>query len=94
MAVNHEHTEHLVKMLGKDSEDPKAFSLDEKWSAVTRIFRYSKDSNETKWEYYKQLCVLDESDESAKRKVMFEAILVSDEDRQALYNTFLDKDNK
>ena len=46
-------------MLERKDDDPKAFSLDEKWSAVTHIFQYSDISEDEKWEYYHKLHELD-----------------------------------
>ena len=69
-------------------------ALAEKWGATTVIFKYADISNEEKWKFYKKLAEEDKSDEAIKRKGLYKAILVEDKDREALFNSFFDPNNK
>ena len=51
-------------------------------------------SNEEKWALYEKVAEQDKSDEAVKNKLKCEAILVTDEDRNALFESFSDKENK
>ncbi len=68
--------------------------MSEKWSVVGQVFRYGDFTTEEKWAFYDKLSEEDKSDEAVKRKMLYKACLVSDEDREALFNSFLDPENK
>jgi len=95
-ARNEDHVEILRLWLDEKEPQLKAHSLRkiDKWNIVRAIYRSTKYSAEEKLKYYEKVYQEDPSDMGKRIKRYCEAVEVTPEEREALWNSFFDENTK
>jgi len=80
---------------GSDPELSKIeLSTSNRWTIVNKIHRYPKIEDVKKKQFFDKVAETDTSDEMKSAQSLCEALLASGEERQKLWNSFLDLENK